>query len=250
MQKSEYIALMGRQKLGFPEQAEPQELVRWAAETFADKVTMASSLGLEDQILTHLIAQYARSIRIFTLDMGRLFQETYDLIERTEHLYGLTIHILFPEASEVEHMVNTHGPNLFRQSVDQRKQCCSIRKVAPLKRELARCDAWICGLRREQSVTREDLSPIQWDEANHLVKISPLASWSEKQVWDYVHENCIPYNPLHDAGFASIGCACCTRAIREGEDARAGRWWWENPEHKECGLHLAPGVPRRKKEKP
>lgn len=147
-------------------------------------------------------------------------------------------------------MIENHGPNLFRKSVELRKLCCHVRKVAPLKRALSELDAWICGLRREQSVTRDSLDIIQWDSANNVAKISPLACWTEQQTWDFIRANKVPYNVLHDKGFPSIGCACCTRTIAPGEDLRAGRWWWENPEHKECGLHLAPGEPRRKKEKP
>ena len=219
------------------EQAQPEEILRWAAQTFPGKVALASSLGLEDQVITHLIASLRLPIDIFTLDTGRLFQETYDLIERTQERYGRSIRILFPNTKDVEQMLESHGPNLFRKSVELRRLCCHVRKVAPLKRALSELDAWICGLRREQSVTRDSLGVVQWDSANNLAKISPLARWTEQQTWNFIRANKVPYNVLHDKGFPSIGCACCTRAIAPGEDIRAGRWWWENPEHKECGLH-------------
>lgn len=186
-----------------------------------------------------MIADRHLSVGLFTLDTGRLFQDTYELIERTESRYGVKFRILFPHQSDVETMVARHGLNLFRQSVELRKECCRVRKVEPLRRALAGLDAWITGLRREQSLTRQTLEAVEWDAANGLVKINPLRDWSEAQVRDYIRARGVPYNPLHDQGFPTIGCACCTRAIRPGEDMRAGRWWWEAPEHKECGLHGA-----------
>lgn len=218
----------------------PEQILAWAAETFPN-VSMASSLGAEDQALTAMLAQAAPQIGLFTLDTGRLFKESYDLLAETEKRYGLKIKILFPEAERVGAMVAEHGVNLFYESIDNRKLCCRVRKIEPLQRELAGLDAWIVGLRAAQSVTREALKTVEWDEANGLFKISPLAAWSEEQTWDYIKANDVPYHPLHDEGFPSIGCACCTRAIEPGEDVRAGRWWWEQPEHKECGLHGRPG---------
>ncbi len=219
----------------------PAQVLVWTVETFGERAAFASSLGAEDQVLTDMVAKHSRELAIFTLDTGRLFPETYELMQRTEERYDLMIRIYFPDASEVEAMVDGAGINLFRQSVEKRKQCCGVRKVKPLQRALSGLDAWVCGLRREQAVTRDALEVVEWDEANQLVKINPLAAWSEDEVWAYVKANDVPVNPLHEQGFLSIGCACCTRAVAPGEDVRAGRWWWEKPEHKECGLHFKDG---------
>lgn len=224
--------------------AAPEAILRWAARTFPGRVTFATSLGIEDQALTAMLAESSAEIPVFTLDTGRLFEESYQLIERTEDRYSLPIQIMFPQREAVEAMVAEHGVNLFRKSVELRKHCCGVRKIEPLRRALAGHEAWITGLRREQSVTRGDLQAVEWDAGNGLVKINPLIDWTEQQVWDYVRAHDVPYNPLHDQGFPSIGCACCTRAIQPGEDVRAGRWWWEQPEHKECGLHSRPGLAR------
>ncbi len=213
-------------------------MTRWALSTFGpDGVSFASSLGAEDQVITHLIARHAPQIPVFTLDTGRLYQESHDLLGETRERYHLEISIFFPEAKRVEEMVRDHGPNLFYESVENRKLCCHIRKVEPLGRALSGLKAWIVGLRQEQSVTRQDLEPVDWDETNGLIKISPLAGWKESEVWDFIRKHDIPYHALHDQNFPSLGCAPCTRAVKPGEDARAGRWWWEQPEHKECGLH-------------
>ncbi|MCI0418285.1 MAG: phosphoadenylyl-sulfate reductase [Acidobacteria bacterium] len=217
------------------------EVIRWAAETFGSRLCFASSLGAEDQVITHFIAEAAPGIRLFTLDTGRLFPETYQLIDNTEVRYNRRVEVFAPNTQEVESMVGEHGINLFYKSVENRKLCCSIRKIHPLKRALAGVDAWICGLRRDQAVTRQQVQVIEWDEQFGIVKINPLWNWSEQQVWDCIKNNLIPYNPLHDKGFLSIGCSCCTRAVAAGEDVRAGRWWWEQPEHKECGLHRKDG---------
>jgi phosphoadenosine phosphosulfate reductase len=218
-----------------------EEILAWAWKLFQPRVAFGSSLGMEDQVLTDLISRTVPDLPVFTLDTGRLFPETYNLIERTEECYALKIRIFQPDALAVEQMVNRHGINLFRQSVELRHHCCFLRKVQPLRRALTGLDAWICGLRREQSITRAGLELVEWDETNNLVKINPLANWSETEVREYVQIHQVPYNPLHDRGFPSIGCACCTRAIQKGEDLRAGRWWWEAPEHRECGLHWKEG---------
>ncbi len=218
-----------------------EAILAWAVETFGDGLTFASSLGAEDQVVTDLIAQAELPISIFTLDTGRLFQETYELIQRTEERYGHRIRIMFPDRREIEEMVEKHGINLFRDSVEKRQLCCRLRKIHPLRRAFAGKRAWICGLRRDQSVTRAELQPVEWDAVNSLVKVSPLWDWSNDQVWAFVRERGVPYNPLHDKGFLSIGCASCTRAVQPGEDIRAGRWWWEEPEKKECGLHIVNG---------
>jgi phosphoadenosine phosphosulfate reductase len=221
------------------------ELLSLVARRFGDRVAFASSFGLEDQVLADLLSKVAPGIAIFTIDTGRLPQETYDVIEATRERYGARIEVLFPDRQEVEQMVLAQGPNLFRQSVESRKFCCHVRKVNVLRRRLADLDAWICGLRREQSITRTELQRIQWDEAG-LIKINPLADWTTQQVWEYVRANGVPYNALHDKGYPSIGCAPCTRAVGQGEDIRSGRWWWEQPQHKECGLHVVAGKLVRK----
>jgi phosphoadenosine phosphosulfate reductase len=207
----------------------------------ADRVVLASSLSVEDQVLTHLLCAVHLRPRIFTLDTGRLFPETYDTMERTMQRYGFRYEVVAPETRELEVMLRAHGPNLFYRSMELRKLCCAVRKIHPLRRVLATADAWLCGLRREQSVTRRSMEQVEWDETFGLCKINPLIDWTEAQVWEYVRENKIPYNALHDQGYPSIGCAPCTRAVSPGEDIRAGRWWWENPEHKECGLHVKDG---------
>ncbi len=218
-----------------------EEVLRYFLSNYKGRIALASSMGVEDQVLTDMIVKIDSSARIFTLDTGRLFPETYDLIERTALRYKITIQLFFPDAAQVEQMVNEKGINLFYHSIDNRKECCRIRKLEPLKRAFCGLDVWICGLRRDQSTTRVQNQLVEWDEANGLIKLNPLIDWTEQQVWDYVKTNSVPYNPLHDKGFSSIGCQPCTRPILPGEDVRAGRWWWENPDTKECGLHNRKG---------
>ena len=216
----------------------PQQVIAWGVETFGlANIALATSFGAEDQVLTDLLAGIDPKIGIFTLDTGRLPQETYDVMDQTRSRYGIKIQALFPEQAAVEAMLAANGPNQFTRSVELRKSCCHVRKVAPLQKKLSTLKAWICGLRRGQAVTRGTVAKLEWDEANGLFKFNPLADWSESQVWDHIKAKDVPYNRLHDQGYPSIGCAPCTRAIKPGEDVRAGRWWWENPEHKECGLH-------------
>lgn len=204
---------------------------------FGDKIVLSTSLGLEDQVLTALVLRQKRDVEVFTLDTGRLFPETYDLIARTNKYFGIRMKTYFPEPLAVEKMVAEKGINLFYDSVENRKMCCGIRKVAQLPRAFEGKEAWICGLRKDQSVTRFFNKMVEWDANNGLVKINPLIKWTEKEVWEYIQMHSLPYNLLHDRGFPSIGCEPCTRAIEPGEDIRAGRWWWENEMHKECGLH-------------
>ncbi|MCX7986865.1 MAG: phosphoadenylyl-sulfate reductase [Bacteroidales bacterium] len=216
----------------------PQEVLSYFMQLFENRIALASSLSIEDQVILHMMTQISKNVRVFTLDTGRLFPETYALIDETNRSLGIKIEVYFPDYQQVEKMVKEHGINLFYHSIENRKLCCQIRKIEPLKRALKGLEAWVCGLRKDQSVTRFYTQMVEWDDANQLLKINPLVNWSEKQVRDYVNQYNIPYNPLHDKGFPSIGCQPCTRAIKEGEDVRAGRWWWETPEHKECGLHL------------
>ena len=215
----------------------PQEVLAVLAKRHPGKIAFSSSLGAEDQVITHMIADRTLPIRIFTLDTGRLFPETYDLIDITSKKYGIAIEVCFPDAMEVQNMVNQKGINLFYESVENRKQCCGIRKTAPLKKALQGMEIWISGLRRAQSVTRSELQLTEWDDENGILKLQPPYDWSESQVWDYIKTHKVPYNTLHDKGFRSIGCQPCTRAVLPGEEVRAGRWWWEHPETRECGLH-------------
>jgi len=217
--------------------ATAEEVLSFLFEKYDNKMAFATSLGAEDQVLTHMLAEVSKNTRIFTLDTGRLFPETLDLLDKTNKRYNININVFFPDASEVESMVNKKGINLFYDSIKNRKECCHIRKIIPMQRALQDVEVWVSGLRSEQSVTRQDLELAQWDDKFNLIKISPLRSWGEKQIWDFIHDNDIPYNKLHDKGFPSIGCQPCTKAISQGEDVRAGRWWWEQPEMKECGLH-------------
>jgi phosphoadenosine phosphosulfate reductase len=200
--------------------------------------TFANSFGAEDMVLTDLICRHAPDIEIFTLDTGRLPAETYALMQETHKRYGQCIVPYFPEHRPIEQYLREHGPNAFYDSVELRKRCCYIRKVEPLQRALQGKQAWITGLRREQAPTRTDLGVKEWDAGNGLEKFNPLIDWTHQDIWGYIHHFAVPYNALHDQHYPSIGCAPCTRSITAGEDIRAGRWWWENPESKECGLHV------------
>jgi phosphoadenosine phosphosulfate reductase len=213
------------------------EAVSLVADLFPGKVVFSSSLGQEDQVLTDIIFKNNLPVKIFTIDTGRLFNETYELLDKTTARYKKQVQVYFPEAADVETFVATKGINSFYESVDNRKGCCFIRKVKPLNRALAGAQVWITGLRAEQSENRKDMPVIEWDENRQLYKFNPLIRWTYNDVLDYIKEFNVPYNTLHDKGFISIGCAPCTRAIEPGEDARAGRWWWE-ASHKECGLHV------------
>lgn len=216
---------------------EPKEFLAFFLNEFNGKIALATSLGAEDQVITDMIVGIDPSARIFTLDTGRLFPESYKLIETTNKRYGINIEVFFPDNKKVEQMVREKGINLFYESVENRKRCCHIRKVEPLQRAFSELDVWICGLRKDQSVSRFFSKLVEWDEPNGLIKINPLIDWREDDVWDYIKQFDVPYNPLHEQGFSSIGCQPCTRAIKPGEDFKAGRWWWEDQEQKECGLH-------------
>ena len=221
--------------------SQPEQMLSNLLKNYPQRIALASSLGAEDQVLTDIILKINPAARIFILDTGRLHQETYDAIQATMTHYGMHYEIYAPDPNELESLVRQFGPNLFYNSVADRKKCCQVRKIAPLQRVLRTLDLWVTGLRREQAVTRTEIEKIEWDEANQLIKVNPLADWTTEQVWQYIRENKVPYNKLHDREFPSIGCAPCTRAIEAGEDLRAGRWWWEAPEHKECGLHTRKG---------
>lgn len=204
---------------------------------FPGSTTFSSSFSFEDQVITDMILGNDLPVSIFTLDTGRLFSETYSVWSRTNEKYGTHIHPYYPNHQKVEDFVSSKGPNAFYDSVENRKACCYIRKVEPLQRALAGKAIWITGLRAEHSPTRENLEQLEWDEGNQVIKYHPLLHWSTEEVKQYINQHQVPYNPLHDKGFISIGCAPCTRAIKPGDDFRAGRWWWEDSSKKECGLH-------------
>jgi|TARA_B100001971_G_C18213990_1_gene552605 phosphoadenosine phosphosulfate reductase len=217
-----------------------EEVLSFASEKLGRKVALASSFGAEDVVLIDMISKAAPGIIIFTLDTGRLHEETYKIMEKIREKYGVEIKSYFPKKEDVEKLEREKGFYSFYKSIEDRKECCGIRKVEPLKRALSELDAWITGLRREQVVTRTSVNKIEIDEANDgVVKFNPLADWTQKQVWDYIKKNKVPYNELHDKNFPSIGCSPCTRAVKKGEDFRAGRWWWESADKRECGLHIS-----------
>lgn len=219
--------------------AGPEEILEYFLKKFEGKIALASSLSIEDQVITDMIVNINDKAKIFTLDTGRLPYETYNLIDATNEFFNFKMDVIFPDNNIIENMVKEKGMDLFYNSVEDRKLCCFNRKVKPLKRILKGLDAWICGLRKEQSVTRQDLNVVEFDESNFMLKINPLLNWSENQVWNYIKEKGIPYNKLYNENYKSIGCAPCSRSVKAGEDIRSGRWWWENPETKECGLHLS-----------
>lgn len=220
-----------------PKIEQVKQILAEAAHDFSP-VTFANSMGAEDMVLADLIARYQPDIEMFSLDTGRLPQETYDLMQEMRKRYSVPLRIYFPDAKQVEDYVARNGINGFYDSVDNRKACCHIRKVEPLKRALAGKKAWITGMRRDQAVTRGSLEVSSFDADHGLQKFNPLLDWSNADVWEYLRQNDVPYNKLHDKFYPSIGCAPCTRAITPGEDIRSGRWWWEQPENKECGLHV------------
>ncbi len=220
------------------EKRSAQEILQWAVDKYGVRLGVACSFGVEDMVLIDMISRTEGQFTIFTIDTGRLPEETYETADRARARYGLEIKTYFPLGKDVEKLVREKGFYSFRESQENRHECCGIRKVEPLERALEGLSAWATGLRREQNVTRTTIKKVA-DDTNHphLKKINPLADWTEAQIWSYVKEKKVPVNPLHKKNYPSIGCAPCTRAISPGEDIRAGRWWWENPEHKECGLH-------------
>jgi phosphoadenosine phosphosulfate reductase len=215
------------------------EKLRHLAQLYQNRIVFSTSFGWEDQVIMHLIFANQIPIKVFTLETGRLFPETYYVWNRTLEIYRQPIHAYFPQSDLLQKMVAAKGPNSFYESVENRKECCFIRKIEPLKRALAGNDIWITGIRAEQSANREHMEDVEWDEGNQLVKFHPIFDWTLDEVKEFIKVNNIVYNTLHDKGFPSIGCAPCTRAVREGEDFRAGRWWWEDQSKKECGLHVS-----------
>ncbi len=216
-----------------------EQILAWTVKEFGPRAGIASSFGMEDMVLIDMVSKLdGNNLTIFTLDTGRLHEETYEIMEKVRTRYGMTIKTFFPVREAVEALLRDKGFFSFRESVDNRKECCYIRKVEPLKRALAQLDAWVTGLRRDQNVTRTNVAKVGNDaDHDNLIKINPLADWTQEQVEGYIEKHSVPVNSLHKKNYPSIGCAPCTRSINPGEDIRAGRWWWENPEHKECGLH-------------
>mgnify|MGYP000899689683 CR=1 FL=1 len=212
--------------------------LKYLSETFPGDVTFSTSFGYEDQIITDLIISNNIPISLFTLDTGRLFPETYSTWVATQEQYKIHIKPYYPDSEHISDYVEKNGPNAFYNSPELRKECCRIRKVEPLNKALKGKKVWVTGMRADQSAARHDLPLIEWDADHQLFKFHPLLHWSLKEVKDYILKKNIPYNPLHDKNFVSIGCAPCTRAIQFGEDFRAGRWWWEDNSKKECGLHV------------
>ena len=221
--------------------APAEEILRWGFDTFAPRIALAASFGSpEGMVLLDLMHTLsARQTRVFAIDTGRMHQETYELMDRVRNRYGVTVEVYFPRAEAVQAMVREHGLDLFYDSVELRKRCCSVRKVEPLERALAGLDAWITGLRPDQSVTRADVHAVEVDHVHGgRIKLNPLARWTRQAVLDYVERHHVPINPLHAQGYPTVGCVPCTRSIQAGEDERAGRWWWENPDTRECGIHV------------
>lgn len=215
----------------------PEEALKTLADKYPGKVVFSTSLGYEDQVISHFIFSNNLPIEVFTLDTGRLFNETYSVLNSTLERYKTPIKVMYPQTEALEKLVTEKGPISFYESLENRKECCFIRKVEPLKRALAGNEIWITGIRADQSDNRQSMDNIEWDEANKITKYHPILDWSLSDVKKYIFDHNIPYNALHDKGFVSIGCAPCTRAIKEDEDFRAGRWWWEQNDKKECGLH-------------
>jgi len=217
----------------------PEEALTWAYDTFGDRIAKASSFGAEDSVVTDIIKKVNPAARFFTLDTGRLNQETYDVMEQLSKKYDIKFEVMFPDTKEVEDMVRTRGINLFYESVENRRLCCEIRKVHPLNKILGTLDAWITGLRKDQNENRSGASMVEIDKMHGgIIKVNPIINWTWEQVLDYIKQKKLPYNKLLDEGYTSIGCEPCTRATKPGEDLRAGRWWWEADTHKECGLHM------------
>jgi phosphoadenosine phosphosulfate reductase len=221
-----------------PQDDEAESVLTWAFKKFGSRVGIASSFGAEDVVLIDMALKIDPFAKIFTLDTGRLHQETYEVMDAIRDRYGIAIEICFPEEERVKEVTEKNGFNLFYRNTDMRKLCCIVRKVEPLQKKLKDLDAWVCGLRQEQAITRAAIGKVEFDPSHRIVKVNPLADWTNADVWDYIRKNNVPYNKLHDRGFPSIGCAPCTRAIGPHEDIRAGRWWWEEPASKECGLHV------------
>jgi phosphoadenosine phosphosulfate reductase len=223
---------------GWAASAEPERILSWAVENFHPRMAVSCSFGNPDGlVLIDMLHRIEPGLRVYTLDTGRLPQATHDLIDRVRDRYGISVEVIYPDAEAVQQLVREHGTNLFYESLEKRQLCCRVRKVEPNRRYLATLDAHVTGLRRGQNVTRAGVTKLELEQGGRLVKVNPLVDWTSAQVWDYVRKNGVPVNRLHAEGFPTVGCAPCTRAVKPGEDARAGRWWWEQADTKECGMH-------------
>lgn len=221
------------------EGSSPEDILAWASGNLGRSVALATSFQVQGMVVLDMFAKADPEARIFTLDTGRLHSHTYDVMDRTREKYNINIEVLFPDTAEVEEMVSSRGVNLFYKSVENRRLCCQVRKTNPLNGYLKTLDAWITSIRADQTEQRAESSKFEIDYLHgRMLKINPILDWTIDQVWDYVRKNDVPYNKLHDMGYPSIGCAPCTRAVEEGEDPRAGRWWWEQDSDKECGIHF------------
>ncbi|MCY3826839.1 MAG: phosphoadenylyl-sulfate reductase [Candidatus Dadabacteria bacterium] len=222
------------------ERSSPEDILAWASANLDRSVALATSFQVQGMVLVDMFAKVNPKARIFTLDTGRLHSHTYDVMDKTREKYNINIEVLFPDTAEVEEMVTSHGVNLFYKSVENRRLCCQVRKTNPLNGYLKTLDAWITSIRADQTEQRAESSKFEIDYLHgKMLKINPILDWTADQVWDYIRKNDVPYNKLHDMGYPSIGCAPCTRAVEEGEDSRAGRWWWEQGSDKECGIHFS-----------
>ncbi len=217
----------------------PEDALKWALDNVHPNIALASSFGAEDVVVIDMLMKVSPEARVFTLDTGRLNQETYNVMDDVKNKYNLTLEIMFPDTEETQNMVREHGMNFFYKGQENRKLCCGVRKVKPLKKMLGTLEGWITGIRADQTDNRGDAAIFEVDNVfGGILKVNPIINWSWDETWDYIKANNVPYNKLHDKGYPSIGCEPCTRAIKEGEDLRAGRWWWENESDKECGLHM------------
>lgn len=230
------------------ENATALDVLAWCYDSFSkDRIKLSTSFGAEGMVLLHMLIDLVKTPRVFTIDTGRLFQETYDVWQEVIDRYGITIETFYPDKDAVHEMVTKYGPNLFYSNVENRKRCCYIRKVVPLRKALSDADAWITGLRRDQSHERQDVPLVSFNHEHNVYKICPLLNWTEYDVWEYIRNNNVPYDKLHDQGYRTIGCCSCTRPVRPAEDTRAGRWWWEQKDTKECGIHIEGNKITRKK---
>ena len=227
------------------------DIIKWTYNTFdREKIKLSTSFGAEGMTLIHLLANTVENPNIFTIDTGRLFQSTYDVWQEVVDKYKINIEAFFPDSKDISDIVGATGPNLFYKSVENRKKCCYVRKIKPLKNALKNMSAWISGIRRSQSDSRAQIKIVSYSSTHNCYKIVPLAKWSEENVWEYIRNNGVPYDKHHDKGYFTIGCAPCTRSVRPAEDIRSGRWWWEQKQQKECGIHIEDGKVIKKKQIP
>ena len=223
-------------------------ILDWSYKKFSsEKIKLSTSFGAEGMVLLHMLKNSVKAPKVFTIDTGRNFQETYDLWDKVVKKYNIPIEVYCPEAEDLQNLLRTKSPNLFYENIENRKDCCFVRKIKPLKKALVDADVWISGIRRQQNDSRSDLEIVTYNQTHDVYKISPLFNWTESNVWEYIRNNGVPYNTLHDKGYPTVGCAPCSRPVRPAEGLRSGRWWWEKEENKECGIHIEDGIVKRDK---